>query len=158
MTPSPESHDKLERLIHRTLRDVPPRRAPHSLELRVLAEIERRAALPWWRRSFSHWPLAARAGFLVLCTALVKLALMLGSWIMSGFDPAQFRLSFTEQFAWMENAMAVVHAITGAFEVLFRNIPPLWLYGGLAFFATMYLALFGLGAAAYKALHAQVRR
>src|SRR5476649_1202935 len=79
MTPSPDSHEKLEQLIHRTLREQPARRAPRSLEQRVLAELERRAALPWWRRSFAHWPLPARAGFLVICAALIGLAFVGGA-------------------------------------------------------------------------------
>jgi len=33
MKPTPE---ELERIIHQTLRSLPPRRAPHSLESRVL--------------------------------------------------------------------------------------------------------------------------
>lgn len=158
MTPSPDPHhreEQLERLIHRTLRELPPRRAPGALEQRVLAEIERRAALPWWRKSFAHWPLGARAVFLLLCIGVVKLALMGSVWVMAGFDGAQFREAFAQPVAWMEGALAIVHAITGFSEIVMRNIPTLWLYGGLAFFATMYAALFGLGAAAYKAIHRQ---
>ncbi len=44
MNPTPDNEEKMERLIHRTLRDLPPRRAPNSLERRVLAELDRRAA------------------------------------------------------------------------------------------------------------------
>ena len=39
--------------------------------------------------------------------------------------------------------------------VLYRSIPPLWLYGGLAFVALMYATLLGLGTAAYRMLYAQ---
>ena len=155
MTPSPDNQQNLERLIHRTLRELPPRRAPHSLEERVFAELTRRAALPWWRRSFAHWPVPARAVFLVLLAGVVKGVLVASVWMMAGFDPAQFREAFATQLIWMENGLAVVHAITGFVEIMFRNIPPLWLYGGLAFIASMYVAFFGLGAAAYKALYVQ---
>jgi hypothetical protein len=55
----------------------------------------------------------------------------------------------------MESGLAIVRAITGFIEIMLRNIPPLWLYGGLVFFASMYAALFGLGAAAYRALRAE---
>ena len=55
----------------------------------------------------------------------------------------------------MESGLAIINAITSFFDIMLRNIPPLWLYGGLALFAAMYATLFGLGAAAYKALHAQ---
>ncbi|MSU49566.1 MAG: hypothetical protein EXS37_10845 [Opitutus sp.] len=155
MTPSPDHHEKLEQLIHRTLRDLPPRRAPQSLEARVLAELARRAALPWWRKSFVNWPVPARAGFLVLSVGVVKLVLIAAVWVMAGFDTAQFRDAFTQPFAWMETGLAVVNAISGFADIMLRNIPPLWLYGGIAIIASLYATLFGLGTVAYKALHAQ---
>jgi hypothetical protein len=155
MTPTPDPQEKLERLIQQTLREQPPRRAPRSLEQRVLAEIERRAALPWWRKSFVHWPVAARAGFVVLCAGLVKLAWTAGVWVTTGADTARFREAFAQPFSWMESGLAVVNAIMGFIEIMLRNIPPLWLYGGLVFFASMYAALFGLGAAAFRALRAE---
>lgn len=155
MTPTPDPQENIERLIQQTLGELPPRRAPRSLERRVLAEIERRAALPWWRKSFVHWPVTARAGFILLCTGLMKLALMAGVWMMAGFDTAQFKEAFAQPFSWMESGLAIVRAITGFIEIMLRNIPPLWLYGGLVFFASMYAALFGLGAAAYRALRAE---
>ncbi len=149
----PENNEKLERLIHQTLRELPPRTAPRSLEARVMAEIERRLALPWWRKSFTHWPVAARAGFILLSAGVVKLALMAAVWVLASLNPQQYRDAFLAQFAWVEHAMAVVSATTGFFEIVLRNIPPLWLYGSLAFVAAVYVALFGLGAAAYRALH-----
>ena len=154
MTP-PDRHEKLERLVHRTLREIPARRAPASLEARVLAELTRRAALPWWRQSFVHWPVPARAAFIVFSAGIVKLVLMASVWAMAGFDAAQFSAAFAQPVNWMESGLTVVNAIGGFFDILFRNIPPLWLYGGLAFLATMYATLFGLGAAAYKALYVQ---
>ena len=155
MIPSPGDHEKLELFVQRAMRELLPRRAPHTLEQRVRAEIARRAAQPWWRKSFGHWPVTARASFIVLCAGLVRFAFEAGVWIMAGFDTSQLREAFTQPFSWMENGLVVIHAITGAFEIMLRNIPPLWLYGGVIFFATTYAALFGLGAAAYKALHAQ---
>ena len=154
MTPKREPHQELEQLIHRTLRDLPPRRAPGSIEQRVLAEIARRAARQWWRKSFAHWPVPALAGFVVLSAGLVKLGFMAGVWIMAGFDPAPFKETLAQPFSWLESGLVIVNAITGFCDIMLRNIPPLWVYGGLIFFASMYAALFGLGAAAYKALRA----
>jgi hypothetical protein len=153
MIPNPDHQEKIERLVHQALRELPERRAPHSLEHRVFAEISRRAALPWWRKSFVHWPLAARAGFIILSAGLVKLALMFGVWIMASLEPARYKAAVAHQFSWMDSFAAVFHALTGSVDIVLRNIPPFWLYGGLAFLATMYFALFGLGAAAYKAIH-----
>lgn len=42
--------EQLEQKIHAVLREQPTRRAPMSLEARVLGEIAWRQALPWWNR------------------------------------------------------------------------------------------------------------
>jgi hypothetical protein len=155
MNPVPDPNQELEQWVGKTLRELPPRRAPRSLEQRVLAELDRRAALPWWRKSFGHWPIGARAAFVLLCAGLVRVALMAGAWMMAGFDPASFKSAFAQPYALMEGGIAIVNAVSGFCDIMLRNIPSLWIYGGLVFFAAMYAALFGLGAAAYKALHAR---
>jgi hypothetical protein len=71
--------DHLETLVGRVLKETPVRRAPSSLESRVLREIGRRAALPWWRRSFSRWPRIARAGFTLVCGS-VAAAVLAATW------------------------------------------------------------------------------
>lgn len=155
MNPSPDHQEKLERAIHRTLRELPPRRAPRALEERVLAEIARRAALPWWRRSFMHWPLPARAGFLAFSTGIAGLVLTLTIWGGALLDSPPLHAALVQPFIWLENGRAVFDAIRDFGAIVFRHIPPLWFYAALAFVAAMYAAFFGLGAAAYKALHSQ---
>jgi len=155
MTPSPENDQRLERTIHRTLRELPARRAPRSLESRVLAELARLEALPWWRKSFVHWPLPARLLFLLLSVGLVGGVVVAGIWGGAGLEALPLRSLFAREFTWFDNAAAIYNAVRNFGEILLRNIPPLWLYGGLAFIAAMYAACFGLGAAAFKALHAQ---
>lgn len=155
MTPPPEKSSReahLERLVHQTLRELPPRRAPRALEERVLAEVARRAALPWWRKSFLHWPLAARALFVVAALFVAKLAISGAVWVFSGLDMAQYRVLFATELGWLESARTVGHAISTSLDVIGRNIPSLWLYGAVAFCAAAYAAVFGLGAAAYRAL------
>ena len=154
MHPSPDQNEKLERAIHQTLRALPPRRAPHTLQARVFAELERRAALPWWRRSFTHWPLAAQAVFLLASAGLVKLALELSGRVAGGVDSATQAPAFSTSYAWMQGTLAVGRGIADFFLIIFHSIPPLWLYGAAAFAALMYATLFGLGAAAYRTLYA----
>jgi hypothetical protein len=158
MTPSPDQHEKLEQLIHRTLRELPPRRAPRSLEARVMAELDRRAALPWWRQNFAHWPVAARVAFLVASAGVVKLVLMAVVWTMAGFDNAQFTDAFAPQFtvfhAVTDFAGGFVNTFANTCGAILRSIPLLWVYAGAAAIAAMYAALFGLGATAYRTLYA----
>ncbi len=151
----PDNNDKLERLVREATAGLPARRAPRSLEQRVLMELERRAARPWWRKSFLHWPMPARVGFLVSSVVVAQMLFMLGMWGTAGFEMAHLRDVFMQQFGWMERGLTVFHAVRGFADILARNIPAAWFYGALAFFAMLYLTLFGLGAAAYKALHVQ---
>lgn len=147
------SPEDLEKFIHQTLRSLPDRRAPHSLESRVRAAIEARAALPWWKQSFAQWPMAARVAFFIGSAGLAKLAIMAVVWAMADFDGAQLANAFSTQVGWIQSVSAVFAGIGDFCGTLYRSIPPLWLYVGLAVTAIMYAALFGLGAAAYRMLH-----
>lgn len=151
------SPEDLEKFIHQTLRSLPARRAPHSLESRVRAAIEARAALPWWKQSFASWPLAARVAFVLASAGIAKVAIMGAVWAMGGVEGAQFVNSFSTSFAWLQTATNFAESIGDFCSTVYRAIPPLYLYGGLAFIGVMYTTLFGLGAAAYRVLYAPQR-
>jgi hypothetical protein len=145
------SDDTLERLVDRALHDLPLRRAPATLESRVFAELQRRAALPWWRRSFAHWPLAARAGFLVICIALIGFVFVGGAAAMDALrslsDSGALSLS------WVRAAGVLMASAGNLIALLTRAVQPGLLYGGIAVCAALYAVLFGLGAAVYRTLY-----
>jgi len=68
--------DRWSRLLGDTIRRLPARRAPSTLESRVLGELARRASQPWWHRSFGHWPAFARVGLVTACVALIAPTLL----------------------------------------------------------------------------------
>jgi hypothetical protein len=138
-----ESHEALERLLDRALHELPLRRAPLTLESRVLGELNRRAALPWWRRSFAHWPLLARAGFLLICAALIRLAFLGGATAVTG----------VRSLSWVREVGGLTASAANLVAVLAHIQPPTWAYAGMAVCAVMYAVLFGLGAAGYRALY-----
>lgn len=141
-------HDeKLERLIGEALREQPPRRAPATLELRVLGEIEHRAKTPWWRMHFARWPLAAQAVFLIASAVLVKLAIDLSPWLVNSVDS----MRVVTGLASVAMSMKLLFGIAAS---IVNTIPSLWIYGGIAALAAMYAALFGISAAAYRTLYA----
>src|SRR3954470_16437940 len=78
----PGQPDPLETFVTRALRDQPARRAPQTLEARVMAELARRASLPWWRQSYQHWPAAIRGSFFVL-SALAAALLIAGVFLLT---------------------------------------------------------------------------
>jgi hypothetical protein len=149
MNQSDEADAKLTRLLDRARHELPLRRAPPTLESRVLAELERRAALLWWRHSFARWPGMARAVFVVTCTALAALGFAGGGWAVAGLRSLQVGPSMP----WARKAVAVTDAAHSLAATLASAVPPDWIYGGMAVGAVLYAALFGLGAAAYRTLY-----
>jgi hypothetical protein len=151
MSELPDSERRLEQLMDRTLRGLPARRAPLSLESSVLRELERLAARPWWRRSYAHWPIEARAAFVLVCTSLIGLMFVLAGWMsgtaFSWHEPGTLPISS------VRHAVAIVTAAAELAGLLASSIPHSWLYTGLAAGTVLYTALFGLGAAAYRALY-----
>ncbi len=149
---NPQDQDKLEASIHRVLRKLPDRKAPFTLEARVLAELGRRASLPWWRKSFAHWPSAVRAGFFVgagLAAALVVAVLFL---LGRSTGARELTAGVSTSYAWLTIARDVVAATGYRVKSLVATIPPLWLYGGAATVALCYAAVAAAGAATYRAL------
>jgi hypothetical protein len=143
-----DSEQKLERALTEALKGLPLRRAPSTLEARVVDELERRAALPWWRVSFTHWPAAPRVAFVVVCIALVAATFLGGVFAFVG--DRSFNEAAALVLSWVQPFLAVMSSAGGVATLLVRVIPPLWLYGGMALGIMLYLALFGLGAAAYR--------
>ena len=137
--------DALKDLLDRTLQELPLRRAPPTLESRVLDEIERRAALAWWQRSFTHWPLAARAVFLVICLALIRLAFVGGATAVAG----------VRSLSWARDIGLRVTSAGNLLTLLANMVPPTWIYQSIAACAVLYAILFGLGAAVYRTLYLQ---
>jgi hypothetical protein len=148
----PLESDRLERLLDRTLRQLPLRRAPRALEARVLEELERRASQPWWRRSFTHWPQAARAGFVAAGGALAGLVLLGGTWLAMAMRTLEVAEPAS---AWLGRVAAVTGAVSNLVASLADIIPPVWLEFGLVAAVVLYACLFGLGAAAYRMLYLQ---
>ncbi|MDF9826379.1 hypothetical protein M2447_000460 [Ereboglobus sp. PH5-10] len=143
-TPQPhDSNDRLSREIHRVLRAQPDRAAPDSLEARVFAGIERRAALPWWRQSFARWPIAARAAFMIVSAALAAVMIVTFARVLN-IVPAQIE---SRTGALVSDYWEI---ITGYCARYLAGIPSHVFAIAAAVIGACYAALFGLGAAAYR--------
>lgn len=152
MTPQEQAH--LEGLIDRAVRGLPARKAPAALEARVHAEIARRAARPWWRKSFAHWPSVAKLVFAVASLGVIQGLFVAVSWIGQGLSLGNVKAVFgpeIQMFGACGRLIATAFDIAGT---LLGSIPTLWVYGGIAIVVSLYVALFGLGAAAYRTLYA----
>jgi hypothetical protein len=141
-----DTDQKLAQLLDRALHELPLRHAAPTLESRVVGELARRGALPWWRQNFAHWPRYARTLFFAVCGALNGVAFAGGAWIVAGLGSAH---------AWRQ-ASAVVAAAAALSGSMVRAIPPAWLYDGAAVAIVLYALLFALGAAAYRTFWADL--
>lgn len=79
MEPDPQ----LEQWLSRKLKHLPELRAPGTLAPRVMARIRARAAAPWYRQPWFHWPPVWQAGSLAAAVSL----LVLGGWLVGEFLP-----------------------------------------------------------------------
>lgn len=145
--------EELEQFIHQNLRSLPPRRAPRTLEARVMAALEQRAAIAWYHQSWSYWPSAVRAAFLAVATGVSGAALTAFYLLSTGVDTTSLSSEFADRFSGVLRLGSIVTGASDFVGLVIRNTPPLWLYGGAAFLAVMYVSFFGLGAAAYRTLY-----
>jgi hypothetical protein len=146
-----DNPEKLEQLIDGLARSQPPRRAPGSLQARVLAQIEaQNVQLPWWRQGFAHWPQLARVLFLVASFGFIKLAL---AGVMAACDLV--RTSDVAGVEALHRTGDAVSATVSLASLVLHAIPPVWLYSGAALGFALYVVLFGLGTFAYRTLYIQ---
>ncbi len=152
-TSQTQSPEKLEQMIHRKLRELPLRPAPRTLEARVMAEIERRATVAWYHRSWTYWPASVRAAFLVVGTAVAGAAVTAFYLLSQGAAAEAVSHEVGSGLGWITRFVAAVGWTVHFVQQLVGDIPPLWLYGGVAFVAAMYATFIGLGTAAYRYLY-----
>ncbi len=146
-TPNRPTPEQLERFIDKALRDQPLQRAPSDLQSKVMAAIAHRATTPWWRSSFSHWPMAARVLFLAASAVFVKLGLDAAALVIGPLDPAARSAALFAELAW-------IHALFVSIGAVVRSLPSWWIYCGVTAVGALYLMLFGVSAAAYRTLYA----
>lgn len=146
--------DDLEHRIDRLLRDLPPHRAPASLEDRVLAALAAREARPWWRRSYAYWPATAQGAFLAVTAVLAAWVVVASIAGLRGAVPVVSAPvdALVGQWTQLRSAGAV---LAGLVSDRLPVVSTFWIYAGLGVVAVSYATLLGLGAAAYRLLWAR---
>jgi hypothetical protein len=147
MSHDQDRQNELERQLTRALKEQPLRRAPGTLQQRVLTQIEAGTATARWRRGFAHWPVAARVAFLAASVGVVKLALMMGMWLSTPLGPTGLSFNLPSQVAWLQTLAIAIGSVM-------RTVPSLWIHAGVLILLVMYAALFGIGASAYRTVRA----
>src|SRR5689334_1458839 len=117
-----EYEKKLEVAIDRELKSLPDVVAPATLVSRVMAAIELRKALPWFRRAWDTWPGSLQGLFVVLMAALVG-GTCFGVW--EGTHTATFGLAVHTVGGWFSELSALctaLNALAGAVVAMIKQV------------------------------------
>ncbi len=146
--PTPED---IEQRLHQALRGLPARRAPSSLEQRVLAAIAERQARPWWHQSYAYWPAPFRVAFFVCSAGLAASLVMMVATFLPGLG-ATAGQPVEATVGWFSHLSAMGSTLVDVAGRFLPSISSTWMYAGLAAVAGLYAMLIGLGATAYRVL------
>lgn len=148
----PRDERELEQYIGKLLRAQPLRQAPASLEARIQQQLAAEAARPWWLQGFSAWPWLARILFALVSVGLLALTWLTSDRLSRIADSLQQSSLANTGRATAQMFANLGHALQTLGEMLTRNVPSAWLYGAAGVTLFLYVALFGLGAAAFRTL------
>lgn len=146
-----------EDALTQLLRSIPLRPAPTSLKPRVMQQLAKSRAMPWWTRGFAHWPIAMRVSFLAASLALIAVSILYARW--ATLDDGVLHRLEVWSLSWINPAtwsMASATAPTSASDIgiyLARFLASDWLSVLMTIAALLYAALTGLGVLAYRTLY-----
>lgn len=152
MKQPPRNEQQLEQFIGSVVRSQPLRRAPPTLEARVLRVLAAEAARPWWRQGFTRWPWMARLVFVPLGLGGVQLSLLATARLASLWQALQHTAPASSAWSGLQRLGDLAQALQTLGGMLTRGIPAAWIYGGAGLTLLLYAALFGLGAVAFRTL------
>lgn len=142
-----EPNKNLEELIHGELRKLPELPAPQNLVSRVMAVIVERERQPWWQRPWLAWPMAARGASVAILSVCLGAAGFVGHTVWARLTLSRFGDQTWMSLGWVWDFLAT---LGNASLVVLRAVNPVWVIGGLAFAAFVYLTCIGLGTVCFR--------
>lgn len=138
-------NSQLEAAVDRELKALPDLRAPQRLLPRVMAVIEQRAGLPWYRRAWQTWPLPLQVvSTLVLLVAFAGLCF--GSWQLVHAPSAVAATSEASGwFRMLSTSLSTLGVLANALVLAVRSLGPLVLSGIVMALLLGYAACVGFG-------------
>jgi hypothetical protein len=140
-----DKNSQLEAVVDRELKALPNLRAPKTLLPRVMAMIEQRAGVPWYRRAWQTWPLPLQAvSMLVLLTAFTGLCF--GSWQLVHVPAVASATSEANGwFRMLTTTLSTLGVLANALALAVRSLGPLVLFGILMALLLCYAVCVGFG-------------
>jgi len=147
---NPDYDKQLEAAISRELKALPELAAPTALASRIMAAIEQRAQVPWYRRSWQTWSVVLQAVSLVVLLALFG-GLCLGGWQLSQTGTATLALhragEWVSGFGVIQNTFNV---LVNAAVVVVKKIGTRFVVTCLVAVGTGYAMCIGAGTVYFR--------
>ena len=147
---NPDCNKQLEAAISRELKALPELAAPTALASRVMAAIEQRARVPWYRRSWQTWPVALQAASLVVLLTLFG-GLCYGGWELSQAEATTLALHRVE--GWFSGLNVIgntFNVLLNAAVVVVKKLGTGFIVTGLIIVCLGYAMCVGLGTVYYR--------
>jgi hypothetical protein len=143
-----EPKDSLEAWADKTLKQLPERRAPANFAPRVLAAIQKRRALPWYRRPWLTWPRSLQAVSLGTLGSVSTAAV----WAMTAATSAASPLvaNVKNDASTFRN---VFNALGQAISLTASHIPSYIWIGLAAMLIIAWMSCLALGTACWRLAH-----
>ncbi len=148
MRPHPDA--ELEQWIDRELRQLPDRPAPETLMPRVMQAIAVRRALPWWRKSFTHWPAPAKILFLLGSSGLASLLAYLVWGVSNGATMGTLGAEIQSWMSGLGLIGSVLETLGSALVTLAKSAGPWLMWVSIAIASVSYLTTVGLGTLGWR--------
>jgi hypothetical protein len=147
MNPNPDHARWLAAQTDALLKGLPPRQAPATLVPRVMAAIQTRAALPWYRESWQMWPLPLRIGSLAVLVGCFGGLCLAGGQLPQAAAQAAAALQLSHWFLGARALWDVLVVLSQAAVSVGKHLPGGFAVACLVALGLGYATCVGLGAA-----------
>ena len=136
---------QLEAAIDRELKALPHLSAPQTLLPRIMATLERRTVLPWYRRAWQTWPMPLQLSSLFVLLAVFG-GLCFGSWEL--MHAPVVASATTEASGWLRllnGLLNTLGVLAKALALAVESLGPLVIGGVVLAVLAGYAACLGFG-------------
>lgn len=151
--PHPQWNDSLEAKVTQELRQLPVLKAPATLLARVMAALQARQALPWYRRPWPSWPRKIQCLLGPLLTIFPLLAFYLSRIAWNNLATSGVAREVDQKLSLLSLAGSTIDTLVNAFWLAGRALmgQPI-LLAGIIVSVLMYLACIGIGTACFRVI------
>lgn len=137
--------NRFEKLIDRELKSLPTMKAPVGLSARIMAAVERKTRVPWYRREWQTWPLGLQVLSVILLLAALLGTYMGCAYLLQGAAVSSFAASIKDALSGLGAALNALGALGNAVVLVLKSMGTTALVTCLLLVVFGYTSCVGLG-------------